>query len=184
MPSTFVTPLKFEPAYEIQGTALLRKMRNGRPLFRVLEPFVYDIGFLGSGVTIEVELGFETDFASIPRVVDRLFGLNPTGRHNKASVIHDKLYKDPELAAIIAERIFIEERAPLNVCGLNVGKYYDKAKPRFSADLIMLEASGVLGVDLFTRHLHFLGVRFGGFEAFQRAIAQNPQTTLKGDNYV
>lgn len=163
MTSSFVTPLEYAP---IPG-----QRREGRQLYCLTSPFVYDIGFKGSGVTIEVEAGFETDFASIPRLADDLFGLNPMGRHNKAVVIHDKLYADANLAAIIAERIFIEERAPLSVCGLNLGKHYDKANPRFTADLIMLEASGVLGVNLSTRHIHFLGVRLGGRKAFQRALA-------------
>lgn len=165
MASSFVTPLEYE--------ALPGQRREGRQLFRLTAPFVYDIGFKGSAVTIEVERGFVTDFASIPRLADDLFGLNPMGRHNKAVVIHDKLYADPTLAEIIAERIFIEERAPLNVCGLNIGKLYDKAAPRFTADLIMLEASGVLGVNLFTRHIHYLGVRIGGRKAFKRAPAHS-----------
>ena len=162
MPSSFVTPLEYEKVPDCY--------REGRQLYRLLAPFVYDIGFKGSTVTIEVEQGFETDFASIPRTIDNLFGLNPTGRHNKAVVLHDKLYEDPDLAAMIAGRIFIEECAPLRVCGINIGKLYDKAKPRFTADIIMLEASGVLGVDLFTRHIHFLGVRLRGRKAFQRSL--------------
>jgi hypothetical protein len=177
MPSSFVTPLRYEP--------VIGKSRGGRQVYRITAPFVYDIGTLGSGVSVEVEAGFETDFASVPRLADDWFGLNPTGRHSKAVVIHDKLYSDPMLSAIIAELIFVEERAPLKVCGINMGKLYDKAKPRFAADLIMLEASGVLGVDLFTRHIHFLGVRIGGFKAFQSAqVKAFGAQSLKGDKYV
>ena len=162
MPSSFVTPLEYE---RIPG-----KCRGGRPLFRITAPFVYDIGFKGSGVTIEVERDFETDFASVPRRADDLFGLNPMGRHNKAVVLHDWLYANPIFTRVVAREIFIEERAPLKVCSLNVGKLYDKANPRFAADLIMLEASGVLGVNFLTRHIHFLGVRIGGRKAFQRFL--------------
>ena len=165
MTSSFVTPLEYAP---IPG-----QRREGRQLYCLTSPFVYDIGFKGSGVTIEVESGFVMDFASIPRLADDLFGLNPMGTHNKAVVIHDKLYADPRLAEIIGERIFIEERAPLKVCGLNLGKLYDKNNPRFTADLIMLEASGVLGVNNFTRHIHYLGVRVGGRKAFKRATAHS-----------
>lgn len=161
MPSSFLTPLEYE--------AVPGLFWDGRQVYKILKPFVYEIGFKGSGVRIEVEAGFLTDFASIPPLADNLFGLNPMGRHNKAVVIHDKLYADPHLAEILAEWIFIEERAPLKVYGINVGKLYDKAKPRFTADLIMLEASGVLNVKHSTRHIHYLGVRIGGRKAFNHA---------------
>jgi hypothetical protein len=45
---------------------VLAEERNGLGLFEVAEPFAFDIGFLGSGETITVPIGFRTDFASIP----------------------------------------------------------------------------------------------------------------------
>lgn len=59
--------------------------------FRLLAPFDYHEEC--SGQTITPEEGFLTDFASIPWwgrwLIDR------TGRHGKAAVLHDWLYKHP-----------------------------------------------------------------------------------------
>ncbi len=56
----------------------------------VLRPFGYDVGREGSGDSVEVAVGFTTDFASIPRIF--WFVLPRWGKYGNAAVIHDWLY--------------------------------------------------------------------------------------------
>lgn len=78
--SSFTEPLKVE---------VLDKERGGQGLFRVIEPFTYEVGKLGSGETITVEAGYITDFASIPRIAMWLIPI--AGRSAKAALLHDWL---------------------------------------------------------------------------------------------
>jgi hypothetical protein len=74
---------------------VLAEERKGLGLFEVAHPFTFDIGFLGSGETIVVPAGFQTDFASIPWFARWLF---PTsGKVAKAALLHDYmlLLNDP-----------------------------------------------------------------------------------------
>jgi hypothetical protein len=57
--------------------------------WRLLSAFTF--GSVTLARVIEVPRGFETDFASIPRVLWPW--LPPTGRYGKAAVIHDFLYR-------------------------------------------------------------------------------------------
>lgn len=123
--SSFTTPLKVE---------ILDRTKAGRVLVRLLEPFSYDVGAEGSGETITVPAGFESDFASIPRALWRLEP--PLGRSGKAAVVHDALYATRGLG----------------------GRY-----TRQRADEIFLEALTVIGVHPIKRQLMFRAVRmFGG----------------------
>lgn len=77
----FLTPLRVERV-------------NGGNKWRVLEPFEYCIGAADSKAKVIVPIGFETDFASIPRGLWNLFP--PVGgKYDKAACIHDRLYQSP-----------------------------------------------------------------------------------------
>lgn len=78
--SSFTDPLRVE---------VLDQEHNGEGLFRVLDPFTYEVGVLGSGDEITVPAGFVTDLASIPRVARWLIPI--AGRSAKAAVLHDWL---------------------------------------------------------------------------------------------
>lgn len=45
---------------------------------------------------VHVPAGFETDFASVPRLLWNVF--SPTGSYGKAAVVHDYLYRTPGIA--------------------------------------------------------------------------------------
>jgi hypothetical protein len=122
--SSFTTPLQVE---------ILDDMRGDRVQARLLVPFSYDVGDLGSGETICVPAGFVTDFASIPRAFWRLEP--PLGRSGKAAVVHDYLY---------------------STRGLD-GRY-----DRTRCDEIFREAMAVLGVPMIKRNLMWAAVRVGG----------------------
>lgn len=96
--SRFTTPLRIEDT----GVA-----HNNREVFRVLESFTYEVGGLGSGLLIHVPVGFETDFASVPRFLWNL--VPPWGPHGKAAVLHDFLYrKESGFSKIVGDAIFCE----------------------------------------------------------------------------
>lgn len=113
--SSFTAPLELRPVGGLWETA---------------RQFAYEIGWLGSGLTIEVEKGFLTDLGTIPFLF-RWF-LDPSDpKASAAFVLHDKL------------------------CLLcNEGKF-----SRRTADAIFHEAMLVLRVPHWKAYLMFLGVR-------------------------
>jgi len=68
---------------------------------RVLEPIIYNI----DGHAIEVLPGWETDWASVPRLMWRLFP--PMGRHTFAAILHDYLYEKRIGTRKRADRLFL-----------------------------------------------------------------------------
>jgi hypothetical protein len=59
-----------------------------------------------AGQIIEVEKGFHTDFASVPRLPVVFLLTGDTAR--KAAVIHDKLYKSKMLPRALADKVLLE----------------------------------------------------------------------------
>ena len=57
--------------------------------------------------------GFETDFASVPRLFWRV--VPPWGRYSPAAVVHDYLYHTGKVSRIAADRVFLELMAALGV---------------------------------------------------------------------
>ena len=75
--------------------------------------FGYDIGEEGSGNSIDVPIGFMTDFASVPRP---LWWLIPRwGKYGNAAVIHDYCYWEQRFSRKEADRIFREGMEVLGV---------------------------------------------------------------------
>ncbi|UCG89169.1 MAG: DUF1353 domain-containing protein [Gemmatimonadota bacterium] len=79
----------------------------------VLRDFGYDVGAEGSEDRIDVAIGFQTDFASIPRVFWAV--LPRWGRYGNAAVIHDWLYWCQDRSRREADRIFLEGMGVLSV---------------------------------------------------------------------
>lgn len=75
--------------------------------------FGYDVGEEGSGDSIDVPIGFMTDFASIPRP---LWAILPRwGKYGNAAVIHDYCYWDQSRSRLESDRIFREAMEVLKV---------------------------------------------------------------------
>lgn len=84
--------------------------------------FGYDVGEEGSGETIDVPLGFKTDFTSVPRP---LWWLLPQwGKYGNAAVIHDFCYWDQKYSRKRADEIFKEGMKVLKVKGWQVQAIY------------------------------------------------------------
>lgn len=78
--------------------------------------FGYDIGQQGSEDTIDVPLGFMTDFASIPRIFR--FLVSKWGKHGNAAVLHDYCYWAQDRSREESDRIFKEAYGGLQNKGL------------------------------------------------------------------
>jgi hypothetical protein len=97
------TPLRVEL---IEGT-------GGTPRYRLIEPLVYSRDLDGDGLHVIVPAGFETDFASIPRMFWPL--LPHDGPWAQASVVHDYLYERGTCSRFLADAIFRDAMAALGV---------------------------------------------------------------------
>jgi len=89
------------------AVAILADMeKQGRTLAVVTRPYAYMHPVHGQEITIEVPLGFVTDFASIPPFFQSL--IQPFGRHAPAAVLHDYLYAiGQKKARALADRLFL-----------------------------------------------------------------------------
>lgn len=100
----------------------------------VMELFAFRSPSLG---LVEVEAGFDTDYASVPRILWNLYP--PDGDYTPAAVIHDALYW---------------HQATREHGGFPI--------TRAEADTVFLEAMEALGIPLVRRRLLYRAVRVGG----------------------
>ena len=82
----------------------------------IREPFGYDIETTGDPESVEVPVGFLTDFATIPRLF--WFVLPKWGKYGNAAVIHDFIYWMQDRSRSEADKIFLEAMGVLKVGGL------------------------------------------------------------------
>jgi len=85
----------------------------GKNLWMNIEPFEYHVNTYPSDEVITVPIGFETNFASIPRILWPV--ISPIDRHAKAAVIHDYCYYHGLYNRKISDMIFREGLRVLNV---------------------------------------------------------------------
>ncbi len=102
--SSFTRPLRVE---------ITQREQVGRTLAVLLEDFSYHVGEEGSGDVVTVEAGFETDFASVPRLFWWL--CPPLGRYGKATVVHDWGYVVQDRTRLAYDLIFLEAMEVLGV---------------------------------------------------------------------
>lgn len=82
--------------------------REGRAVFRVVEPFAFEVGRLGSGFAITVPAGFESDLASIPAWALRLVDAGALAR---SAVLHDFLRERLSFTKLEGDAIFLTAMA-------------------------------------------------------------------------
>ena len=116
-------------------TELDARLKDDDKIWIIDSPLLYQSDILGP---ITVPVGFETDFASVPRIplFYTLFG----DRAHRESVIHDYLYR---LDAI-------------------------PQATRSQADDVFLEAMKCRGKGFFVRYAMWMGVRAGGWTAYHK----------------
>ena len=79
----------------------------------IYKNFFYDVGAENSGDRIQVDLGFVTDFASVPRIL--WWALPKWGVYGNASVIHDWLYWTQKRSRLQSDNIMLEAMTVLEV---------------------------------------------------------------------
>lgn len=82
----------------------------------IVRDFGYDVGAENSGDHIDVAIGFNTDFATIPRLFWAI--LPKWGRYGNATVIHDWLYWVQTRPRREADAILLEAMGVLGVTPL------------------------------------------------------------------
>lgn len=122
------------------------KQKNGK--WKVGKAFKYCLGYEDSYRYVKVEEGFETDFASVPRVFWSI--LPPDGQYTQAAVLHDFLYN--------TRKFWVDHILP----GGKQADYPVDIRRR-DCDDIFLEAMKVLGVALWKRQVMYLAVRAFGW---------------------
>ena len=88
-------------ALGLSGPLRVEILPNGMTA-RLTQPFRVRTG---AGRIIEVPAGFETDFASVPRLFWRV--VPPWGRYSPAAVVHDYLYHTGKVSRLAADRLFL-----------------------------------------------------------------------------
>lgn len=111
------------------------KLKDDDCVWVLAAPLVYESDIIGK---VEVPTGFETDFASVPRVpiAYMLFG----DRAHREAVLHDYLYRTDSI--------------PVTT--------------RSQADDVFLEAMAERGKGFFVRYAMFYGVRIAGWTAYHK----------------
>jgi hypothetical protein len=78
---------------------------RGRAAIRLTSPLVYEVGYLGSGWSVEAPAGFECDGPSVPFWA---LPFMPVGQMARASIVHDRLRADPRVSKTLGDFIFLE----------------------------------------------------------------------------
>jgi hypothetical protein len=80
------------------------RTKSGRAVWRCVGGLTFDVGYLGSGLSVTVPEGFETDGPSVP------FWALPfikVGCMIRAAAVHDRLREDPRFSLIDCDAIFL-----------------------------------------------------------------------------
>ena len=92
----------------------------------IVGDFGYDIGEEGSSEKVDVERGFVTDFASVPRVL--WWVLPKWGLYGNAAVIHDWLYWEQSTSRKRADDLLLEAMEVLEVPSLKKKAIYSAVR--------------------------------------------------------
>ena len=89
----------------------VKKLKNNN--WEVATGFKYYIGKEDSDDFVFIPTGFQTDFASVPRLFWTI--LPPDGKYTQAAVLHDFLYSKQERIRVKCDCIFLEAMGVLGV---------------------------------------------------------------------
>lgn len=116
--SAFLTPLNAEWITCPENRPL--KNRDGRQLYRILTPFVYQSDVAGRMITVPD--GFVTDLASIPRIA--LVFRELEGIADMPGVVHDFLYSTGPLPRETCDQVLKEACLLIGISAWKVWAIY------------------------------------------------------------
>ena len=97
---------------EFTDILLVSPLADGKT-WVIHKEFTYYVGELGSDEMIKVPVGFQTDFASVPRP---FWSIVPKwGKYGKAAIVHDYCYWEQHYPRKQADEIFREAMGVLGV---------------------------------------------------------------------
>ena len=102
--SGFTAPLRLAETGEHQ---------QGRPVYVTTQRLTYRLGAERALMVVVVPHGTRTDLASVPSWARKWFA--PSGPWAPATVVHDYLYAEALVSRAMADWIFLEAMATLNV---------------------------------------------------------------------
>ena len=108
------------PPPDIPERAYLVDFANGK-YWMLWQPLIYRIK--DSGLSITVPAGFVTDLVSTPRAVWTV--VPPTGRYQRAAIIHDWLYWTQPCSRDQSDRIMVLAMEELGVSAVTRGLVYE-----------------------------------------------------------
>lgn len=98
----------------------------------------------------KIPVGFETDFASVPKVFWSIFPKDDL-EYLKSAIVHDFFYKHGGLFNCVNDKTCFTEY---------------KRITRYEADVLFREGAKVLGAGFIKRNILFAAVRFGGAKSW------------------
>jgi hypothetical protein len=125
---------------------------------RLFSDYVYEWTRNGRRYRLTVKKGFESDGASVPWIVRVLLGLERTGLHDPAWLLHDVLYHYAGLLPAGMVEVLLTES----------GQWvpFEKTWTRAEADHLFARVLREAGVSEVDRRRFFNGVRVGGWYAW------------------
>lgn len=127
---------------------------DGRVIYRLTQDYIYDWEKDGNHYRLIIHEGFETDIASIPRIVWTFSGFLPDGLHRPAALIHDYLYQNRGLPLPGSYQVHQDGR----------WQNLDVTWTRQECDKLFARIMREAGTGKIKRRLMYLSVRaFGGF---------------------
>ena len=109
----------------------LRVEKESERCWRLLEPLVYESDTIG---TIIVDAGFETNFASVPRLPLMFWAFGGVG--DEAATLHDWLYRKDHTQSTGHERVIDRETADKVLRGVIIECLTKDGTSKLKANLI------------------------------------------------
>lgn len=133
-----------------------------RKEYKLFTDWTYEWEEFGQKSRININAGFVTDIASIPKFLWWLGSFQPDGLHRAAAVLHDALYQNRGIFSVDDPAMGYQEYDPV----LCIWQDKDRTFPRQECDRLFLKLMLEAGEDSKTASAMFWAVRACGWAAW------------------
>lgn len=135
-------------------------------LYRLTQDWSYDWvePVFDTPLRLTVPKGFETDGASVPRLLWTLVGITPDGLHRAAAVAHDFIYRYSGHLPAGSHQLQMQVQMPMPSSMRDTGHLWTRKE----ADRLFARILRECGVSKTRRRIMYLGVRIGGWRSWRR----------------